>query len=146
MFGRQKMLRLVSVTGVVLASGGAAWAATTVAPASAAHKDAVHATDVTDGSSDPSTTESTTTDSSTDTTSTTDTTEATTTTVEDTTTTTVEGTTTTTVEGTTTTTVQDCKPGWGYGDKNHCHSGPPGHHKHDNGKHGQDAKHNHKSE
>jgi hypothetical protein len=19
-----------------------------------------------------------------------------------------------------------CKPGWGYGDKNHCHSGPPG--------------------
>jgi hypothetical protein len=21
----------------------------------------------------------------------------------------------------------DCKPGWGFGDKNHCHSGPPGH-------------------
>lgn len=20
----------------------------------------------------------------------------------------------------------DCKPGWGWGDKNHCHSGPPG--------------------
>lgn len=20
----------------------------------------------------------------------------------------------------------DCKPGWGFGDKNHCHSGPPG--------------------
>ena len=19
-----------------------------------------------------------------------------------------------------------CKPGWGYGDKNHCHTGPPG--------------------
>jgi hypothetical protein len=19
-----------------------------------------------------------------------------------------------------------CKPGWGYGDTNHCHSGPPG--------------------
>lgn len=19
-----------------------------------------------------------------------------------------------------------CKPGWGHGDKNHCHSGPPG--------------------
>ncbi|HSW48217.1 MAG TPA: hypothetical protein VLG67_04005 [Candidatus Saccharimonadales bacterium] len=19
-----------------------------------------------------------------------------------------------------------CKPGWGFGDKNHCHSGPPG--------------------
>ena len=21
-----------------------------------------------------------------------------------------------------------CKPGWGYGDDHHCHSGPPGHH------------------
>jgi len=21
----------------------------------------------------------------------------------------------------------DCKPGWGWGDANHCHSGPPGH-------------------
>lgn len=20
----------------------------------------------------------------------------------------------------------DCKPGWGFGDKNHCHSGPSG--------------------
>ena len=20
----------------------------------------------------------------------------------------------------------ECKPGWGFGDKNHCHSGPPG--------------------
>jgi hypothetical protein len=20
-----------------------------------------------------------------------------------------------------------CKPGWGFGDKNHCHFGPPGH-------------------
>jgi len=25
-------------------------------------------------------------------------------------------------------TPQSCKPGNGYGDKNHCHSGPPGHH------------------
>lgn len=23
--------------------------------------------------------------------------------------------------------VGDCKPGWGHGDKNHCHDGPPGH-------------------
>jgi hypothetical protein len=21
---------------------------------------------------------------------------------------------------------EECKPGWGFGDKNHCHSGPPG--------------------
>lgn len=21
----------------------------------------------------------------------------------------------------------ECKPGWGFGDKNNCHSGPPGH-------------------
>ena len=62
------------------------------------------------------------------------------TTVADDTTTTVEDTTTTTTaSATTTTTPADeptepkapktstgCKPGWGYGDKNHCHSGPPG--------------------
>jgi hypothetical protein len=30
--------------------------------------------------------------------------------------------------GTTTTTVpENCKPGYGHGDKNHCHTGPPGH-------------------
>jgi hypothetical protein len=26
--------------------------------------------------------------------------------------------------------VKPCKPGWGHGDKNHCHSGPPGQNKH----------------
>jgi hypothetical protein len=46
----------------------------------------------------------------------------TTTTTVKTTTTTVK-TTTTTVPKTTTTV---CKPGYGYGDKNHCHTGPPG--------------------
>ena len=25
-----------------------------------------------------------------------------------------------------------CKPGYGFGDKNHCHSGPPGQEKNDN--------------
>lgn len=25
-----------------------------------------------------------------------------------------------------------CKPGWGFGDKNHCHFGPPGQNKQDN--------------
>jgi hypothetical protein len=37
------------------------------------------------------------------------------------------GVTTTTTKATTTTTV--CKPGNGFGDKNHCHSGPPGQNK-----------------
>jgi hypothetical protein len=60
----------------------------------------------------------------------------TTTTVAPTTTTTVAPTTTTTRVPTTTTvapttttttpTAAACKPGWGFGDKNHCHSGPPG--------------------
>ena len=52
----------------------------------------------------------------------------TTTTAAPTTTTTVAPTTTTTGEPVTTTTsvVGLCKPGYGKGDKNHCHSGPPG--------------------
>ena len=55
------------------------------------------------------------------------------------TTTTTAGPTTTTTAGPTTTTTtvpKPCKPGWGHGDKNHCHSGPPGHgngHGHGNG-------------
>jgi len=71
------------------------------------------------------------------TTSTTTTTAAptTTTTAAPTTTTTVAPTTTTTIAGgSTTTTTMPCKPGHGYGDKNHCHSGPPGH-DHDHGDH-----------
>jgi hypothetical protein len=32
----------------------------------------------------------------------------------------------TTVPQTPPTTGGACRPGWGYGDKNHCHSGPPG--------------------
>ena len=45
------------------------------------------------------------------------------------TTTTTAGPTTTTTEGETTTTttpVGVCRPGFGFGDKNHCHIGPPG--------------------
>ncbi len=63
----------------------------------------------------------------------------TTTTVAPTTTTTTVAPTTTTVKPTTTSTSssstststtvpQKCKPGHGYGDKKHCHGGPPGHH------------------
>jgi hypothetical protein len=59
-------------------------------------------------------------------TTTTSTTLATTTTAPTTTT----GPTTTTVVGSTTTTTTPvhptCRPGWGFGDKNHCHTGPPG--------------------
>jgi len=61
--------------------------------------------------------------------STTTTTASTTTTTASTTTTTVTTTTTTTVPGSTTTTTvrpRTCFPGWGFGDKNHCHFGPPG--------------------
>lgn len=44
-----------------------------------------------------------------------------------TTTTSSTSTTTTTLPSdTSTTTSVPCKPGWGYGDTNHCHSGPPG--------------------
>ena len=65
---------------------------------------------------------------------TTTTTSATTTTTSASTTTT--GATTTTTGATTTTslpatpTTEECQPGWGLGDKNHCHSGPPGRHHH----------------
>jgi len=54
---------------------------------------------------------------------------------DDTTTTTSTGATTTgttTTESTTSSTTTQCKPGNGFGDKNHCHSGPPGHKKHHN--------------
>jgi len=40
--------------------------------------------------------------------------------------------TTTTTESTTSSTTTQCKPGNGFGDKNHCHSGPPGHKRHHN--------------
>ncbi len=34
-----------------------------------------------------------------------------------------------------------CKPGWGFGDKNHCHVGPKGHDK--DAHHDNDDKHDH---
>jgi hypothetical protein len=57
--------------------------------------------------------------------STTSTSSSTTTSVTSSTTTSTTTTTSPSVDSTTTTSVP-CKPGWGYGDKNHCHSGPPG--------------------
>ncbi len=107
------MLELTSATIAALLSGGAAWAASgsVVLP----NHRAVHATDVTDSSTTGST------DTTVGDTSTTDTTD---TTVDDTTTTLEAGPT----DAPTSTTVPstECKPGWGYGDENHCHSGPPG--------------------
>jgi hypothetical protein len=112
MLGRQRTLRLAVATAVVLVSGGtaAAFAATGGLPG---HTAGVHATEVTDSSTVDPTTDSTAVDDSTSTT------------VEDDTTSTTmaDDTTSTTVAETPTTM---CKPGWGYGDTNHCHSGPPG--------------------
>jgi hypothetical protein len=115
MHARRRALRFASATAAALMSGGVAWAAAGIPVATVAR---VHA------SADSTT-------SSTDTTTTTTVAETTTTVAE--TTTTVAETTTTVAETTTTlpaetppTSPQGCKPGWGYGDTNHCHSGPPG--------------------
>jgi len=122
--------RTVVAFGTVAAmlTGGSAWAASaglSVKP----HPAGVHSSDVTDPNSSStdatgSTVEPSSTSSSTDTTDTSDTsvpdTVTTTSTVGDTTTTMPE----------TPTTAASCKPGWGFGDTNHCHSGPPGLKKH----------------
>ncbi|HEX5096965.1 MAG TPA: hypothetical protein VFX21_13155, partial [Acidimicrobiia bacterium] len=101
---------------------------TTAAPATTTTTTTV-ASSTTTTTAAPTTTTTTTVPSSTTTTTagpTTTTTAAPTTT----TSTTVAPTTTTTTAGPTTTTTtvpnNNCKPGWGYGDKNHCHTGPPG--------------------
>jgi septal ring-binding cell division protein DamX len=111
MLARSRALKFASAMAAALMSGGVAWAASGVPVPVVARSHA----------SDDSTTSST------------ETTEATTTTtVEETTTTTVEEPTDTVDEPTTTVpektpaSTDDCKPGWGYGDTNHCHSGPPG--------------------
>ena len=111
--GRERALRLVvGVAAAALLSGGSAWALSGGVPG-LGHSDArVQQADV-DGS-----TTTTNVDGSTSTTNIDGST--TTTTFDDSTTT------TTRFDGQTTTTVASCKPGWGYGDENHCHSGPPG--------------------
>jgi hypothetical protein len=114
MLGQQRALKLLSALVVALLSGGAAWAAT--------GGDLPVPSDPTTDS----TVVTTTTDSSTTTT------EAPTTTEEPTTTTstTAEPSDTDEPEAPKTPDAPsdstDCKPGWGYGDKNHCHSVPPG--------------------
>ena len=143
----RRLLAVASAGATVMISGGAAWAAAGVtAPA---HHAAVHVLDVTTSTDETTTSVGDTTTSVGDTTtsvaddvSTTSVGDTTTTSVEDTTTTTVGETTTTATTTTTTSPPGDttgptgpCKPGWGYGDTNHCHSGPPGlnkHHSHGN--------------
>ena len=113
--GKQRALRLtVTIAAMAALSGGTAWAAGAVpghGPARATFADADETSTSVDASSTTSFEDGSTTTSVN---------ESTTTSVEDSTTTTsFEGQTPTTVAGA-------CKPGWGHGDKNHCHSGPPG--------------------
>jgi hypothetical protein len=128
MLGRQRTLKVALATGAIVVSGGtaAAFAATGVASRGpSVHTAAVtDSTDTTvDGASSTTIVDDTTTSFADDTS---------TTVGEDTTTTVEESTSTTTVaeDTSTTTTVpsspEQCKPGWGFGDTNHCHSGPPG--------------------
>ena len=120
MLARHRALKLLSALVVALLSGGVAWAAT----------------DAVDGGPADAPPESTTTVSEAPTT------ESTSTTVESTTTTTVVAEPETdapeTDEPETEQPADDdgCKPGWGHGDKNHCHSGPPGLSEEHQSKHG----------
>ena len=118
MIGKRRLLSVFSIVATSLVCGGVAMAATGGLPTgSAPGSSGVHAADVTD-----STGVSTTSVDDSSTTSLTGTTE--TSMPGDTTTTEVSGVTSTTVSSPTTSV--PCKPGWGYGDTNHCHSGPPG--------------------
>jgi hypothetical protein len=131
--GRQRALRL-GITSIAAAAlfGGTAWAAGAV-PGHGPARPVVAADEESTTSLDEATT------TSFEDGSTTTVEETTTTSVDESTTTTVEETTTTTVGETTTTVAEECKPGWGYGDKNHCHSGPPGQNKHgDDGEDGEE--------
>jgi hypothetical protein len=126
MIGRKRAAMIASLAVFALVAGGAAaaWASSNDGAKLPAR---FSASDVTD-----STTDTTAVSPDTGTTSTSiDDSSSTTTSVEDTTTTTLVAPDTSVPESTTTTTV--CKPGWGWGDTNHCHSGPPGHKKDDDG-------------
>ena len=136
MVGKSRLAQVVLGTvAAVFVSGGVAWAATNVASTPPGR--GVKAADVTSTVPDSTSTSvgdtsTSIADTSTTVADTSTTVGDTTTTIADTTTTTVADTTTTTVAGNTTTTTvaPQCKPGWGYGDTNHCHSGPPGLNKH----------------
>lgn len=108
MQARRRALKFAAATAVAMLSGGVAWAASGVAVPTVTHEQAP------DDSTTSSSTETTIAEPPTTEAPTTTTTEAD---HEDT---------TTTAPAKTPTSGQECKPGWGYGDTNHCHSGPPG--------------------
>jgi hypothetical protein len=129
----QRAIRLgVSVVVAAVVSGGSAWAISggVGAPDSDGRGHANNVTASTTLSADTSSTTATTDTMVVD--------SPTTTSVASTTTTTVVASsptsaatsptsvTTSPTSVTTSPTTQLCKPGWGYGDTNHCHSGPPG--------------------
>jgi hypothetical protein len=121
---RQRVVRVAIATTMFVFSAGAVWAANGANPTPWT-SDVTSSTDVTT---------TTTADSTTTAVIDTTTTEPVTTTTVDETTTTVDETTTVPETPTTSPASPQCKPGWGYGDTNHCHSGPPGLSKHDNGR------------
>jgi hypothetical protein len=124
MLTRRHVVAIVSGTALLaLSTGGVAWAGSEGSgPKAGAHVS--EADDATTTSADMTST-------TVGDTSTTLPEDTSTTTVEVGETTTVPETTssvapTTTIPSSPTTVGQPCKPGWGYGDTNHCHSGPPG--------------------
>jgi hypothetical protein len=123
---RRHVVAIVSGTTLLaLSMGGVAWAgAGGSAPIPRAHDS--EAADVTTTSADETSTTvgDTSTTQPEDTSTTTVEVGETTTVPEETSTTTAAP--TTTIPSSPTTVGQSCKPGWGYGDTNHCHSGPPG--------------------
>jgi hypothetical protein len=124
--GTERAVRLaVSIAAAAVLSGGSAWALSggLTNPSDSRSHSHAPATSTTESTS--ASTESTVIVDTTTSTANEDTTPSTTTAPPTTTPQAVDPTTTTTPAlGT-----QACKPGWGYGDTNHCHSGPPGQNK-----------------
>lgn len=132
MLSRRRMLVTACCTATMAVSSGVAWAATAPPARPRVVDMADPGTTASSSTVDVNTTGPDGTTSSTETTapdatSTTTAPADTTTTTGDTSTTTDAPTTTTTSPASSSTTIAPvCKPGWGYGDTNHCHSGPPG--------------------
>jgi len=125
---RRRLLAMLAAVAAAMLSAGGAWAASGH-PSPFAHG-LVGGADVTDSSSSSSSSEVT--DSSSSSSSSTTDTEV----HDDTTTSSVEPETSSSVPEEGPKAPGQCKPGWGYGDKNHCHSGPPGLNKPKHGHHG----------
>jgi hypothetical protein len=136
--GRRVVVLASGATFLALLTGGVAWAGSQgAAPSPRGHAHAAFDVTTSAGATSTGVDDPTTTFGDTSTTF-----GDTSTTLLDDTTTTIDVGSTTTVPETTSTAVStttaptptrtgpvSCKPGWGYGDTNHCHSGPPGLHK-----------------